>query len=55
MSQLWKGCSTCQAEGRRASPNLAGLAVFDCVKLILTLKISVAGEVHNLPLALGSP
>lgn len=55
MSQLWEGCSTCQAEGRRASPNLAELAVFGCVKLTLTLKISVADEVHNVPLALESP
>lgn len=49
MSELWKGCSTCQAEGRRASPNLAELAA------ILTLKISVADEVHSVPLALESP
>lgn len=55
MSKLWKGCSTCQAEGRRASPNLAELAACGCVKLILTLKISVAEEVHSVPLALESP
>lgn len=55
MSQLWKGCSTCQAEGRRAFSNLAELAVVGCVKLILTLKISVAEEVHNVPLVLESP
>lgn len=54
MRQLWKGCSTCQAEGRKAPQNLAELAAFGCVKLIHTLKISVADEVHNLPLALGS-
>lgn len=54
MSELWKGCSACQAEGRRA-PNLAGLAVFDCVELVLTLKLSMAAEVHIVTLALESP
>lgn len=55
MSQHWKGCSTCQAEGWRASPNLAELAVFGCIKLILTLKMSVADEVHSVLMALEIP